>query len=171
MLVGLPGVGKTTIGRGAAKRLGWRFLDFDAEIVRRAGMEVAEIFQTSGEAHFRELEHGLTVELSSTGGMVLSPGGGWITQSRSVELLRPAARIIYLRASPEAVARRLRRVETRPLLAGRDPVEALGELYEKRRALYEAADHVIDTEKHGRQQIIEKVAGLGPGFPIERTEE
>ena len=124
-------------------------------------MQVREIFRLKGEEHFRALELALTHELSSSGGMVLSPGGGWITQPRSVELLRSAGRIIYLRASPEAVARRLRRVETRPLLAGRDPVVALRELYEKRRALYETADVVLDTERLVRQQLITKVVELG----------
>ena len=107
------------------------------------------------------MESALTDELSSSGGMVLSPGGGWITQISSVELLRSNGRIIYLRASPEAVARRLRRVETRPLLAGRDPVVALRELYEKRRALYETADVVLDTEKLVKQQLIAKIVELG----------
>jgi shikimate kinase len=161
ILVGLPGVGKTTIGRAAARRLGRTFLDFDEEIERRSGMEVREIFRLKGEEHFRALEFGLTRELSSTGGMVLSPGGGWITQPGSVELLRSTGRIIYLRASPEAVARRLRRVETRPLLAGRDPVVALRELYEKRVALYETAHVILDTERLARQQLITKVVELG----------
>ena len=123
-------------------------------------MEVREIFRIEGEEHFRALEFVLTQELSGSGGMVLSPGGGWITQPSSVELLRSAGRIVYLRASPEAVARRLRRVETRPLLAGRDPVVALRELYEKRRALYETADVVVDTESLVRQQLIAKVVEL-----------
>lgn len=123
-------------------------------------MEVREIFRIEGEEHFRALEFALTQELSGSGGMVLSPGGGWITQPSSVELLRSAGRIIYLRASPEAVARRLRRVETRPLLAGRDPVVALRELYEKRRALYETADVVVDTESLVKQQLIAKVVEL-----------
>jgi len=157
VLVGLPGVGKTTIGRAAARQLGRSFLDFDQEIERRAGMEVREIFRVKGEDHFRAMEFALTQELSATGGMVLSPGGGWITQQTSVELLRSAGRIIYLRASPEAVAKRLRRVETRPLLAGRDPLVALRELYRKRRALYETADVVLDTERLARQQLIAKV--------------
>jgi shikimate kinase len=160
ILVGLPGVGKTTIGRAAARQLGRQFLDFDQEIERRAGMNVREIFRLKGEDHFRALEFALTKELSDTGGMVLSPGGGWITQESSVELLRSAGRIIYLRASPEAVARRLRRVETRPLLAGRDPVVALRELYAKRQALYETADIVLDTERLARQQLIAKVVEL-----------
>jgi shikimate kinase len=161
ILVGLPGVGKTTIGKAAARHLGREFLDFDHEIERRSGMEIREIFRLHGEDHFRSLEFALTEELSARGGMVLSPGGGWITQSKSVELLRSAGRIIYLRASPEAVARRLRRVETRPLLAGRDPVVALRELYQKRRALYETADAVLDTERLARQQLIAKVVELG----------
>jgi shikimate kinase len=160
ILVGLPGVGKTTIGRAAARQLARRFLDFDEEIERRAGMSVREIFRLKGEEHFRELEFSLTKELSASGGMVLSPGGGWITQHGSVELLRSAGRIIYLRASPEAVAKRLRRVETRPLLAGRDPVVALRELYAKRRVLYETADVVLDTERVARQQLIAKLVEL-----------
>ena len=124
-------------------------------------MEVREIFRLKGEEHFRAMESDLTHELSGGGGMVLSPGGGWITQTKSVELLRSAGRIIYLRASPEAVARRLRRVETRPLLAGLDPVVALRELYDKRRALYETADVVLDAERLVRQQLITKIVELG----------
>ena len=154
-------MGKTTIGKAAARRLERPFLDFDREIERRTGMEVREIFRLKGEEYFRAMESALTHELSTGGGMVLSPGGGWITQTSSVELLRSTGRIIYLRASPEAVARRLRRVETRPLLAGRDPVVALRELYEKRRDLYETADVVLDAEKLVRQQLITKIVELG----------
>jgi shikimate kinase len=171
ILVGLPGVGKTTIGRGAAKALGRPFLDFDAEIERREGIAVREIFRERGEDYFRALEFALTGELSGTGGMVLSPGGGWITQPASVELLRSAGRIIYLRASPEAVARRLRRVETRPLLAGRDPVLALRELYDRRRASYETADAVIETERLSRQQLIARVVELGSAPPEANRKE
>ena len=161
MLVGLPGVGKTTIGRAVAKALGRPFLDFDAEIERREGITLRDLFRDRGEDQFRALEFDLTSELSAAQGMVLSPGGGWITQPAAVELLRKAGRIIYLRASPEAVARRLRRVETRPLLAGRDPVVALSELYAKRRALYEEADAVLDTERLSRQELIAGVVELG----------
>jgi shikimate kinase len=153
-------VGKTSIGRAAARRLGRQFLDFDQEIERRSGMSIRQMFMLKGEDHFRAQELELTRELSTTSGMVLSPGGGWITQQASVELLRSKGRIIYLRASPESVARRLRRVETRPLLAGRDPVVALRELYAKRRALYETADVVLDTERLVRQQLIAKVVEL-----------
>ena len=153
-------MGKTTIGRAAARQLGRQFLDFDQEIERRAGISIREIFTLKGEEYFRALEYALTQELSDTRGMVLSPGGGWITQPGSVELLRSVGRIIYLRASPEAVARRLRRVETRPLLAGRDPVVALRDLYAKRQALYETADFVLDTERLARQQLIARLVEL-----------
>ena len=148
------------MGKAAARQMGRRFVDFDREIERRAGLDVREIFRLKGEDHFRQLEFELTEELSRTSGMVLSPGGGWITQPRSVELLRSAGRIIYLRASPEAVARRLRRVETRPLMAGRVPILALRDLYDSRHALYETADAVLDTERLVKQQLIAKVVEL-----------
>src|SRR4051812_42315364 len=78
VLVGLPGSGKTTVGALVAEKLGRTFLDFDAEIERREGMPISQIFGERGEAGFRLLEHKITEELKEFGNMVVSPGGGWI---------------------------------------------------------------------------------------------
>jgi len=161
VLVGLPGVGKTTAGAGVAERLGRRFIDFDSEIERREGMRVARIFAERGESYFRGLERSLTAELVNTEPAVLAPGGGWIMNPGVVALVRPIGDIIYLRARPETVLGRMGALrDDRPLLHGADPLAALTALLAEREASYAAADHVIDTDLLDPQQVIDKIAEL-----------
>ena len=158
ILVGLPGVGKTTVGRGAAKLLGRPFIDFDTEIEHREHATIAEIFARKGEAYFRSLEEGLTAELAASKGMVMAPGGGWVTNPKAVELLRPTGRMIYLRAAPTTVLSRMAAARARrPLLEGPDGVTKLMSLYEARRPLYEMADLVLDTEVIDKTEVIARV--------------
>ena len=161
MLVGLPGAGKTTVGRGLAERLGRPFLDFDEELERREGRTVAAIFAERGEGYFRALERALTEELAGAPPMVLAPGGGWITNAGVVALLRPPASIMYLAASPATALRRLGPArDARPLLQGPDPLASLRGLLVRREAAYRAADHVIDTDLLDPQGVIEKLVVL-----------
>jgi shikimate kinase len=161
VLVGLPGAGKSTIGRAVAKHLDAPFLDFDVEIARREGMSVEQIFARRGEPYFRSRERALTEELRGGGGMVLSPGGGWIAQPDVVALLRPPALLVHLVVSPAVAVRRMgRRVATRPLLRSADPVAALAALEARRRALYETADHEVNTELLDFQRVVSQVAEL-----------
>ncbi len=161
VLVGLPGVGKSTVGAAVAARLGIPFLDFDVELERRAGMSVPEIFRVHGEPHFRRLERQLTVALASEPPMVLAPGGGWISQPGVAALLRPPGRIIYLQASPRVVAARLGAGSAiRPLLAGPDPAERLAALLGERESDYLSADVVVNTELLDVQQVIHMVGEL-----------
>ncbi|NUO65187.1 MAG: shikimate kinase [Gemmatimonadaceae bacterium] len=161
VFVGLPGAGKTSVGEGVAQALGRAFLDLDREIERREGMPVSQIFGERGEHHFRKLEAQLTGELREVGGMILSPGGGWIAQPGNVELLRPPARIIYLRVRPETAIKRLGAERaTRPLLVRPDPLAELRKLYEARRAAFEGADVTIDTERQTVAQVIINVVDM-----------
>ena len=161
VLLGLPGVGKTTVGAGVADRLGWPFLDFDQEIERREGMSVREIFERRGEAHFRSLESSLTHEMVGRREMVLAPGGGWVTQPVLVDLLRPIARLVYLRADPATVAGRLDAGRaSRPLLREGNLLERLEQLLAAREGAYTLADHVIDTELLDPEQVIDMVVAL-----------
>ena len=161
ILVGLPGSGKSTVGRRVARRLGRPFLDFDSEIERREGRSIAQIFASDGEQCFRQLELALTKELALTGGMVLAPGGGWTTIPGATALLRPPARMIYLRVKAEvAIGRILRGRRIRPLLQTADPLETLRQLLAKREAGYLEADHVVDVEVVKSQQLIATVARL-----------
>lgn len=146
-----------------AERLGWPFLDFDVEIERRAGMSVAELFARFGEAHFRALESALTDEVAGRAGLVLAPGGGWAVQPGLMDRLRPAARLVYLRASPAVVAARLGPGrDSRPLLRDAEPVAALERLLLARAHAYARADSVVDTELLDREQVIRTVAALAP---------
>ncbi len=161
VLVGLPGSGKSTVGRAVAKRLSRPFLDFDAEIERREGLSVARLFAEKGEAAFRELEHALTRELAAAPPMVLAPGGGWVTIPGAMALLRPPGRIIHLQISPAEALRRLSRSRiVRPLLVQADPAMAMQALWERRSGLYARADVAVNVEAVDSQRLIDSVVAL-----------
>ena len=168
VLVGLPGVGKTTVGRAVAARLGRPFLDFDAELERLTVRTVPELFAERGEEAFRALERALTAELARGAPMVLAPGGGWVTNAGVVALLRPPARIIYLAAEPATALRRMGAERaTRPLLRGTDPLATLRELLGAREVLYRMADAVVETDLLEIQEVIERVVALATSKVVE----
>jgi shikimate kinase len=163
ILVGLPGSGKSTVGRAVAAALGWPFVDLDAEIVAREGRPISAIFASDGEPRFRELEQDATRRLRGVPPSVVAPGGGWVTVPATVALVCPPARMTYLKVSPETAARRLRRtVRLRPLLRG-DPLRALRRLLEARLVAYESADLVVDTELLTPQDVTRCIVALAKG--------
>jgi shikimate kinase len=160
VLVGLPGSGKSTIGKLAAEKLNRSFLDFDEEIVRRQGMSIAQIFAERGEPAFRRMESDLTKELRHLGGMIVAPGGGWIINPENVNTLLDA-RFVWLKVRPEvAIARLKGQVSSRPLLVRPDPLAEMRKLLEEREALYARAPHVINTEMVTLDQAVETLATL-----------
>lgn len=161
VLVGLPGAGKSTVGRAVARQLGRPFLDFDTEIERRTGRTVARFFAEQGEPAFRALEVELTRELVAAPPMVLAPGGGWVTNAGVMALVRPPGRIIHLRVSPAESLRRLARSRVvRPLLQRADPDAAIRALWEQRAGLYAQADVELNVEVLSQQQVIDSVVAL-----------
>jgi shikimate kinase len=161
VLVGLPGAGKSTVGRLLAQALACPWLDLDAEIERRQGLTVSQIFQREGEDAFRDLERMLTLELAGEPGMVITPGGGWMSREGNVAALRPPARLIHLAVSVDtAVARLGDQVSRRPLLAGPDPITRLATLAVSRIPLYGMADAEIDTQNLTPQEVAEKAVRL-----------
>ena len=162
ILVGIPGAGKSTVGREVARRLGWRFVDLDEEIVAREGMSVREIFAEHGETYFRALERAATVRLAhSTSAAVVAPGGGWITVPGLVGLVRPPSRLIWLQVSPSRALERLGdAVRTRPLLAGADPKAALSALLAAREAFYLQADHTLSVETMAASEAADAILPL-----------
>lgn len=161
VLVGLPGCGKTTVGEGVAAQLRRAFLDLDHEIERREGSDITTIFAEKGEPYFRERERAVTAELAELGGLIVSPGGGWITNGDALAILRPRARIIYLKVTPETALKRMGASRTsRPILVRPDPIGELRRLLLERGPAYQRADDVIDTERMTAQQVIAKVVAL-----------
>lgn len=161
ILVGLPGSGKSTVGKAVAAQLRRAFLDFDTEIERREGADISTIFAEKGEPYFREKERELTTLLSQAGGMVLSPGGGWMANGDALSVIRGRARVIYLKVKPETALKRMGASRTsRPILVRPDPLGELRRLLSERGTAYERADHVIDTERMSTQQVIDKVVTL-----------
>lgn len=166
ILVGLPGAGKSTVGRAVADRLGCGFVDFDAELMTRTGHSIPQLFASQGEAAFRKLEYQLTSELVSSPPMIWAPGGGWIAIPGVVALVRPPACIIHLTVSAVGALARLRRDATiRPLLAGDDPQVALDRLWDERASSYAQADWTVDTERLDFEQVVDRVADLAGTDP------
>ena len=158
VLVGFMAAGKSTVGKLLADRLGWRFLDPDAEIVRSTGTSIAEIFRERGEAGFRELERRLTASLHSVAPAVLAPGGGWITNPGARAALPPGAFLIWLRVSADEAVRRAQATgEERPLLAGADPLAAARVLLAAREPLYAAADLTVDVERREPADVVREI--------------
>lgn len=146
-LVGMPGSGKSTVGRQLAHRAGVPFVDLDHRLEQALGTTIRSFFEAEGEVRFRELEAQALAEVTQQpGGMVLSTGGGAVLRPENREVLRAFGNVIYLRASPEEIYRRVKHDRTRPLLQGGNPLSKLRDLYAQRDALYrETAHYVIET--------------------------
>lgn len=146
-LIGMPGSGKSTVGRRLARQLGLEFRDSDQIIEQRLGRSVREYFEQCGEAAFRALEEEVIDEQSVASiPMVLATGGGAVLRETNRRHLRDRMNVIYLRSTPEDLMRRLRHDQTRPLLQVSDPLRRLQELFAVRDPLYrETAHWVVDT--------------------------
>jgi shikimate kinase len=158
-LIGFMGAGKTEVGKALAKKLGREFVEMDALIESRAGKSVAEIFQQGGEIAFRELEIAVTADVARGKDQVIACGGGIVLNKINVDRLKPGAVIVYLAASPGAIARRTKQDKgIRPLLNVSDRTGEIGSLLRFRKPLYEnAADITINTSRMTVAKVVEKI--------------
>jgi shikimate kinase len=155
VLLGYMCSGKSSVGRALARRLGWRFVDFDVEIERREAVSVRRIIEERGEEFFRSLEAALTAEVAEERGLVIAPGGAWITQPELLERLREGTLSAWLRVSPAETARRLKRDDIeRPFRDLEDPTPQIASMLEEREPLFRRADLAVPTD--GRE--VEEVA-------------
>ena len=154
ILVGMPGCGKSSIGRALADTLGRCFVDADDEIVKTAGISIPTIFEQSGEAGFRAIETQVLREITAKSGLVIATGGGCVTQSENLPLLRQNSTVIWIQRALEDLP-----VDGRPL----SQANKLSEMYKKRRPLYEtAADWMIENNgsiQDAANRILEKLTG------------
>ena len=150
-LVGLPGAGKSAVGRRLGARLDLPFVDTDHVVEQRIGCSIRDYFDREGETAFRDLEQTVIADLASQAHGVLATGGGAVLREANRRQLRDHFHVIYLRSSPEDLFRRLRHDVKRPLLQVADPLGRLRELHDARDPLYrETAHDVVDT---GRPSI------------------
>ena len=169
-LIGLPGSGKSTVGRQLARRLQMSFLDSDHVIEERLGCSIRDYFEREGEGSFRDIEESVIDELTLTASGVLSTGGGSVLRPANREHLRQRSHVVYLRSSPEELFRRLRHDVNRPLLQVPDPLGRLRDLYAQRDPLYrETAHFIIETGRPSVSMLVNMIAmqlelaGIVPG--------
>lgn len=147
-LVGPMGVGKSTIGRMLARRLGLVFHDSDQVIESRTGVGIPLIFEIEGEVGFRRRERQVIDELTRLEGIVLATGGGAVLDTANRADLKNRGYTVYLRADPEQLLQRTARDSQRPLLQGGDRLERIQELLDQRETFYsDVADLIIDTDQ------------------------
>jgi shikimate kinase len=154
VLLGYMTSGKSTVGQALARRLEWRFLDFDVEIERRAGTSVPDLVLERGQGALRDAEDELTAEAAGVARVVLAPGGGWITRPERLEMLGPGTLAVWLRVSPDETVRRLRAdAIERPFREMDDPRPRIEAMLQAREPLYRLADLSIPTDGRSTESI------------------
>jgi shikimate kinase len=143
ILVGMPGCGKTTVGRELAKRLALRFVDADQEVELRTGVKIPTIFEIEGEAGFRRRETQTIDALTQESGLVLATGGGAVIAAENRQMLRERGVVIYLNVPPPILWERTRHDHGRPLLQVPDPRARLQQLHTTRDPFYREIAHII----------------------------
>jgi shikimate kinase len=157
-LIGLPGSGKSTVGRQLARRLQLPFVDSDQVIEQRLGCSIREYFEREGEERFRDIEEQVIDDLTQAGVGVLSTGGGSVLRPVNRVHLRDRTQVVYLHSSPDEVFRRLRHDINRPLLQVNDPLGRLSSLYAIRDPLYrETATVVIETGRPSMSALVTQI--------------
>ncbi len=157
VLVGLMGVGKSTVGRRLARRLGLPFVDSDAAIEDAAGLSPAEVFERYGEDDFRDGERRLVAQLMEGDVRVIATGGGAYVDARTRELLNTRAITIWLDAPVEILAERTSRRDTRAQLRNGDPKGTLERLADERRQSYEQAHIHVKSGSGAHSDVVDAI--------------
>ena len=155
-LVGLMGAGKSWMGRRLASRTGWDFVDSDTAIEAEAGLSIPEMFELGGETKFRQVELRVIRRLLAGSPIILSTGGGAFCQPDTHQAIRQAALVVWLRARPETLLDRIENPQSRPLLAGPDPLAVMRRLAAERTPYYQQADILVDTDGLTQKQAFDK---------------
>ena len=169
-LVGLPGSGKSTVGRQLSRRLQLPFFDSDHVIEHQIGCSIREYFEREGEAQFRDVEESVIDELTQKGPCVLSTGGGVVLRPANRQHLHDRGHVVYLNSSPDELFRRVRHDVNRPLLQVADPLGRLRDLYALRDPLYRQTSHfIIETGRPSVSTLVNMIvmqlelSGVVPG--------
>lgn len=157
-LIGFMGCGKTSVGKILAKRLGKRYISTDLLIQKIVKKSIPRIFKENGEIKFRELEIRAIKKISKVKNAVIDCGGGVVLNFINIQRLKENSHIIYLKANPKVILKRIKKSKNRPLLFGKNKLEKIKELLQFRKPFYErAADYIIDTTRLNVKKIVEKI--------------
>jgi shikimate kinase len=155
VLVGMPGSGKSSIGRRLAQHLGLDFIDADQEIEAAAGMSIGDIFSQHGEPYFRAGEARVIARLLDKGPQVIATGGGAFVNPDTRALVRVRAISVWLKAEVDLLLRRVKRKNDRPLLRVADPEAVLKSLLAEREATYAEADITVTSLDVPHEAVVE----------------
>ncbi|MCF7669671.1 MAG: shikimate kinase [Verrucomicrobia bacterium] len=156
-LIGFMGVGKSTVGRIVAERLGFGYMDTDELIEARCGKTIPCIFAEDGEERFRELEYEITLELETVSDTVISTGGGLVVNPENMESLKKHALVVCLWASPRTICKRVGKKNTRPLLDEAEPINKVKSLLEARKPHYKKADVLLNVDRRSLSRVSQVV--------------
>jgi len=158
IFIGLPGSGKSTVGRHLARRLQQPFMDSDQVIEARLGCSIREFFEREGEHRFRDIEQEVIAQLCAQAPGVLATGGGVVLRMANRDALRAAGTVVYLQSQPEDLMRRLRHDRKRPLLQVADPTARLRDLFAQRDPLYrETAHYTVETGRPSVSSLVQSI--------------
>ncbi|HET8713092.1 MAG TPA: shikimate kinase [Gemmatimonadales bacterium] len=160
VLIGLPGAGKSTVGRLVAERLHTGFVDIDTILIRKEGKPITLIFAEKGEPAFRQMERKEVEAALEHEPAVIVPGGGWAAQPGQLDGAKSRGYFIYLKARAEIAAGRAEPSGTRPVLMGDDPVAIMRELYAERDPYYTRADATVLTEAKSVEKVADEIVRL-----------
>ena len=160
VLVGFMGTGKSSVGKILAQRLGRTLVDMDAVIEERQKRPISQIFAQEGEPYFRRLERELVQELAARQSLVIAPGGGIVLNPQNIADFSKTGLVVCLIASPEAILKRVGHDTHRPLLQGGDKLQKINELLNRRKLMYDAVPHQIQTEGLTPDEVAEKILEL-----------
>lgn len=160
VLIGLPGAGKSTVGRLLADRLGTHWTDIDPLLEQATGQSVGELFASEGEPAFRVREHRAVIEALRLPPHVVTPGGGWAAQPGNLASVGGQAFVVHLAVDPEEAALRLADDRSRPLLAGGDRHARLAALARQRLPWYRQAEAEVDVTGVSAEAVADTLLGM-----------
>ena len=159
VIVGMMGVGKSSVGKTLAREINYKFFDSDNEIENASNLNITEIFEKYGEAYFRHAEFKIINNIiSKNENIILSIGGGAYCNEKIKNLINENSRVVYLRASIKTLVSRLKNnLSSRPLLRGKDLKQKITFLTEEREKYYQEADYILEVDNLHINEIVEKI--------------
>ena len=160
VLVGMMGAGKSTIGRFLSRVIKFDFVDIDKEIEKQEGKTITNIFNEHGEKYFREKEAEIINTFSKSQNTVMALGGGAFEDEKTRKLLKKNGIVVYLKATPQTLFKRIHKEIHRPLLRKNFSVDTLAFILKKRIINYEKAHYILETDNKTPKEVVKKILGV-----------